>query len=337
MTLRRTDRVDVVLAAVEPGEELAPSLLGFRRELGDRGDLIVVTACESDVSERIRSIDAAARVVVCASGTLVPELWAAGLRSSEARFVATSTARMVPRTGRLQAMLDRLIETGAAGVGGPIEPSDELARFDRAVYLHRYLNYKSPCDVSDAFDPPGDNAMYRRDRLDRVRGSWSEGFWEVEVHRALRRLGDRLTFEASAGVIFMGGESRAPLLRVRIRHASRYAYERSRGCRRAMTIGRLGATPLVGPLLLGRVLKTMMKKGMRIAPWVGSAGDLIALKGAWTWGEFGGLVRALRGSRGDSRIDRTGTDARGSGDSRGVVRGREAKAERHEKTDAYSS
>jgi hypothetical protein len=337
MTMRRTDRVDVILAAVEPGAELAPSLIGFRRELGDQGELIVVTACAADVSERIRTIDPAARVVSCAPETLVPELWAEGLKCSEARFVATTTARMVPRTGLLQAMIDRLIETGAAGVGGPIEPSPTLARFDQAVYLHRYLNYKTPCEATDSFDPPGDNAMYRRDRLDRIRGSWSEGFWEVEVHRALRKLGERLTFEPSAGVIFTGGESRPPLLRARVRHASRYAYERTKDRRLGIRIGRLGATPLVGPLLLGRVWKTMMKKGMRTAPWAGSAGDLILLKAAWTWGEIGGLVRALGGSRGGSNEDGIRSDPRDSELFSGEVDRREGTAGIYEKENAYSS
>lgn len=337
MTMRRTERVDVILAAVEPGAELAPSLFGFRRELGDQGELIVVTACAADVSERIRSIDPAARVVSCRPGTLVPELWTEGLKRSDARFVATTTARMVPRTGLLQAMIDRLIETSAAGVGGPIEPSPTLARFDQAVYLHRYLNYKTPCEATDSFDPPGDNAMYRRDLLDMVRGSWSEGFWEVEVHRALRKLGERLTFEPSAGVTFMGGESRPPLLRVRVRHASRYAFERTKDRRLGIRIGRLGATPLVVPLLLGRVWKTMMKKGMRAAAWAGSAGDLILLNAAWTWGEIGGLVRALRGPRGGSNEDGIRSEPRDSELFSGDVDRREGAAEILEKENAYSS
>ena len=51
---------------------------------------------------------------------------------------------MIPARGWLDAMLARLEETGAAAVGGPIEPAEGLSATDRAVYLLRYVNYLRP-------------------------------------------------------------------------------------------------------------------------------------------------------------------------------------------------
>ena len=74
-----------------------------------------------------------------------PELWRDGLLATDADLVAFSTAQMIPRRGWLAALVDRLRSTtGAAGVGGPIEPGRASRATDRAVALLRYSGYFPP-------------------------------------------------------------------------------------------------------------------------------------------------------------------------------------------------
>ncbi len=143
-------------------------------------------------------------------GRLAPELWRDGLDATDAPLVAFSTAQMVPASGWLSALLDRLDETGAAVVGGPIEPASGLSAADRALYLLRYVNYLRPLPESGAVEPPGDNALYRRDRLRGLDAVWEDGFWEVEVHRRLRARGERLAMANEAAVEFRRGQSAWP-------------------------------------------------------------------------------------------------------------------------------
>src|SRR5262249_1150170 len=118
-------------------------------------------------------------------GLLAPELWRDGLRASDAPLVAFTTASMVPDPGWLDALLGRLEATGAAAAGGPIAPGERLSAADRAVYLLRYANYHPPLPATNAPQPPGDNALYRRDRLRGLEDLIDGGFWEAETHRRL--------------------------------------------------------------------------------------------------------------------------------------------------------
>ena len=178
-----TPRVAVIVACPESGPTVDASVATFLREVEGRGEVVAVGPSASRLAGQFPGL----RAVDRPSGWLVPELWRDGLRESDAELVAFSTSQMIPRNGWLDDLISALQRSGAAGVGGAIEPGLGLGAVDRAVYLQRYLNYAPP--VMLPARPSGENAIYRRSWLDEVQSSWAEGFWETEVQREIEGQG----------------------------------------------------------------------------------------------------------------------------------------------------
>ncbi len=289
MTEPPTEPIDVIVAATHAHEGLAASLDRFVAEAGPLGRVVVASPDEAPSATPHPSV----RWVRSRQCRLAPELWRDGLLTSEAPLVAFSTSQMTPSAGWLSALLATLRESGAAGVGGPIEPALGLSATDRAVALLRYSAYFPPLPDLGRGSPPGENALYRRDRLLEVESSWADGFWEVEVQRALVARGHGLAMGRSAVVAFGGGTGLASMARQRFAHARRYGRSRSSGLGLGRRLLRAASAPLVPPLLFARIARALQARGMAARPWLPALPALAALASAWAVGEASG---ALEGS-----------------------------------------
>jgi hypothetical protein len=210
---------------------------------------------------------------------LVPELWREGLRAVDADLVAFSTTQMVPRVGWLRALVGRLDESAAWGVGGAIAAGHPLGAVDRAVYLQRFLNYGPGMALPAR--PSGENALYRRDRLAEVEDAWSEGFWEAEVHRRLEGRGATWAAEPSAVVDYAGSTRLGEIARQRVAHARRFGAGRGLVAR----LVRGMAAPVVPAVLLGRAGRGLVRRRMDLGPWLGALPSFLVIAGAWAAGE----------------------------------------------------
>jgi hypothetical protein len=281
----------IVVALTDPARpHLGASLARFAEEAGPFGEVLLVNASGSSKGVELAAQYANVRVIRRPLGRLAPTLWRDGLLATEADLVAFSTAQMVPCRGWIEALKVRMQQTGAAGVGGPIVPGPGLSATDQAVALLRYVNYfPSLLDPAET-DPPGDNALYRRDRLMDVESSWIDGCWEVEVHEALRDRGELLAMDDRAVVTFVGGVGFASMAAQRFRHARRYAIGRSTGLGAMARLARVAAAPLVPPLLCLRIVKALRARRMALAPRLPALLPLIGLASAWAIGEGVGTL-----------------------------------------------
>ena len=279
--------ITVVLASIESKATIAASVRGFLDELGSRGRVLVADASRDGSAACVPS---GVEVTSHAPGTLAPELWREGLVRSNSDLVAFSTTQMMPRDGWLDGLLARLNSSEASGVGGPIAAGSGLSAVDRALYLLRYASYLPPVPESSMFAPPGDNAIYRRADLDAIDSSWRDGFWEVEVHSALRAIGKSVTMASGAIVVFAGGCRFRSALSHRLAHARRYGAGRSEGLGLAARLGRSLASPLVPPLLLTRIVRNLRSRGEPLGDWVSAMPYLGALLATWSFGEAWGTV-----------------------------------------------
>ena len=278
--------LSIVIARVGPSRHFDESVNGFLHELDGRGRILVMDAEEDAWSHESKAV----RVISCPRGSLAPELWRDGLNQSSSHLVAFTTAQMIPRAGWLTAMRDALHHTDAAGVGGPIAPGDSLSNLDRALYLLRYANYLPPVPETDAFDPPGDNAIYRRDRLVGLEVSWKTGFWEVDVHRHLRARGQTLACAQNAIIDFHGGGAFASSLAHRLIHAQNYGAGRFSNQSVISRLARSAIAPAVPPLLLSRILGNLKKRNEPIGPWLPALPHLGLLLAVWSAGEATGAL-----------------------------------------------
>ena len=187
--------------------------------------------------------------------------------------------------------------------------------------LLRYSGYFPPLpDRPRGSSPPGDNALYRRDRLMEVESSWADGFWEVEVHRALRDRGEILAMAEDAVVTFEGGVGLSSMIRQRWAHARRYGAGRSKGLGTMARLARVAACPMVPPLLLGRIWRPCGRegwpRGALAAGLAGPGGPGLGLgDGRGGRGRLAAVSRRARGigrARREPRPDGTGHRMAGS-------------------------
>ena len=279
-------RVTVIVAAIDARATVAASLRGFAEEVRGRGDVLLVDSSSDDTPERAgRLALPGVRIVHASAGRLVPHLWHIGIEATDTPLVALSTAQMVPQPGWFEALLDRLEETGAAAVGGPIEPAPGLARLDQAVYLQRYVNYLRPLGQGRLVEPPGDNALYRRDRLDGLEPLLSGGFWESEVHRVLRGRGEVLAMTDDAVLRFHGGALRSRVTGQRHRHARQFGAQRAARMGDVERLVRTLAVPVVPWVLLHRIKSALAGRGEPLGHWLPALPWLGLLLAAWSTGE----------------------------------------------------
>ncbi|HEV3122106.1 MAG TPA: glycosyltransferase [Isosphaeraceae bacterium] len=296
-----SQRVAVVVAAASGAAQARAGLRAFAAELRGRGELVFVCR-EADVAMAEVTGPALAPITVRASQAhLVPELWLEGYRATDAPLVAFSTTAMSPRAGWLDALLETLVSTDAAAVGGPIAPASYLAPFDRAVYLHRFARYLPPISQHVFVDPPGENCLFRRDRLEQIESCFEKGFWEADVHRHLRSHGDRLAMAAGAVVEFQGGAHRLATWKQRVAHAQLYAQSRMKHWTRAESLARALFAPAVPAVLLARIVRQLIARREPLFHWLPAVPDLLLLLAAWSGAEAFELARGVRSARSGSR------------------------------------
>jgi hypothetical protein len=280
----------IILAAIDARSTVEASAAAFLEAAGPHDVVVLADASRDGTADAVERLLPRVHVVRGSPGSLAPELWAAGLAATTTDLVAFSTAQMVPCSGWLAALKARLHNEGAAGVGGPIAPAARLRPLDRALYLLRYARYLPPVPASDRFEPAGDNALYRRDQLERVRHAWSDGFWEVVVHRELRAAGATIADAPAAVVTFQGAVPFAATLRHRFAHARKFGQDRARQSGRCLRLARVALAPAVPALLLSRIVRSLSSHREPLSLWFAALPQLALLLWTWAIGEAVGAV-----------------------------------------------
>lgn len=223
---------------------------------------------------------------------LVPELWRDGIHRARADRVALVTTQCIPS----QDWIDRLLEAdlGAhVGVGGAIDLSLSCAAPQRAVYLLRFSSFSSQRAPGVVADIAADNAVYRTAAIKAHGDLLEEGFWEPSFHRRFAREGLSLKFDPALLVTYRGAEQPSDFRRMRFTHGREYGSSRGKAVTGLRRLGFLAASPLLAPLILGRVVARALprpphRQALPTAlPW------LAIFTVAWSLGETRGYLDAL--------------------------------------------
>lgn len=224
---------------------------------------------------------------------LVPEQWRDGIDDANGEIVCLTISVMRPSSDWLEAAWR--LSRDADAVGGAIEPGDGLRLRDWAEYFCRYARDMLPFATRETVELPGDNAVYRRDALTATHDVFREGFWELEVNRALRDKGYRLVH--SPELVVHQGRSAGFGAFVRQRLAHGRIYGRQRGARfsTARNAAGIPAAAFVPFVLLTRTYRQVLSRRRLRLRLIAATPALLAFDIAWAVGEAAGHVDSLRG------------------------------------------
>ena len=281
--------VTVVIGSNAPPERLAACL----EALEPQRDGVEVLVHEGEASpSELRQRFPWARFAL-APGALVPHHWRDGIDAASCELVALTISQMIPAPDWI-ATIRRELADGDV-VGGAIDPGAGLRIVDWAEYFCRYARDLRPFERRNTIDLPGDNAAYRRSRLEAVRESYRDGFWEPDVHRALAALG--VPLPQTPELLVHQGRSAGftAFARQRMQHGR--AYGRQRGVRFSRLRNALGlvAWPLVPVLMTFRVVQLIARKGRFRSRLVVALPAVFVLNVVWALAEARGHLDVLRG------------------------------------------
>jgi hypothetical protein len=187
--------------------------------------------------------------------------------------------------GWLEALVGP-VEREGGFAGGPVETSTpSLAAF--ALFLVEYGALLPP--VADAGAVLAVNAAYDRRALDACAAVWADGFYDNEVHDALRAAGQVPRVAAGATV---RTDLRWPLWRALVhlfQGGVRYGAYRRRRWGPVQRLLRVLAAPVVPAVLIARLAGRVAARRPRLLPrLVLALPYLLCLVGSWSAGELTG-------------------------------------------------
>ncbi len=290
----RSKELSIVVAANGAPGSVARCLAALEPQ-SDVGSDVEVIVCEATPSDdAVRTLFPFARFET-RPGLLVPELWRTGIELSTGVIVALTISPMEVADDWVAVIRDRLGGSVDA-LGGAIDAGAGLRLADWAEYFCRYATDMPPFPTHESLDLPGDNAAYRRERLDEVRDSWRDGFWEPEVHRALKERGATLVHDAALLVRQGRSAGFGVFCRQRLVHGREYGRQRGLRFSRPRNLVGITLSFVVPWLLLARAGRRVFARGRHRARFIASLPLLLVFDIAWALGEARGHLDALRSS-----------------------------------------
>jgi hypothetical protein len=282
-------RVTVVIASNAPPERLRVCL----EALEPQRDGVEVRVHEDAPSPGVLRTRFPWATFTTTPGALVPHHWRDGIDAGRGEIVALTIAQMVPAPDWIAAIV-REFDRGDV-VAGAIDPGDGLRIVDWAEYFCRYSRDMRPFSERETLDLPGDNAAYRRERLESVQDAYRDGFWEPEVHRLLAA--DGVALRQTPDVVVQQGRSAGfrAFVAQRRRHGRAHGQQRGARFSRARNVLAVLTSPLVPLVMTWRIVRLVRAKGGARRRLVAALPAVLAFNVVWAASEALGHADALRG------------------------------------------
>ena len=254
--------------------------------------LVCFAAEESDVPRICHGRPV--HLVPGARSALIPELWRDGIAAALGDRVALSIGHCRPAADWVSKLRHADLGTFAA-VGGALENEPESDALGWAVYILRYARFSPPFASVETGDLPGDNALYDRRALLPHAPAFADGFWEPEIHALLLKEGRRLLLDPTLVSVHANGYRALSFAKQRLRHGSRFGFDRARSMSLPRALAQIALYPLVPAVFGAKVISQAWKRPNLRAHLPSALPHLALFINAWSLGELGGTARAVVG------------------------------------------
>jgi glycosyltransferase involved in cell wall biosynthesis len=261
----------------------------MRSASGKSVEVIVVDASRDRTAEIVRADYPSVRLFSMPAGSLAPELWSRGLSEAKGSAVAFTTGHFVVPHSWL-SNLSSALDANTAGAGGSFALDAGGSLVDAAIYFLRYSAFfpRTTTVSEHAPEISSDNSMYQRSALTKYAHAIDGGFWEVELHHALRADGARLAIVPDATILFAKSFPLSVISKHRFAHGKHFGQWRVSTGTSALRIA--AASPLVPFALLFRATRRVREARGNSMLLALCSPIFLWLAACWAAGEVAGAL-----------------------------------------------
>ena len=282
--------VSVVIASVNGLPAIGECLEALTHQDGGvEAEIVVVDRCGEETRSALRARFPSAQVVAADAGASIPALRALGMARARGRMVAILEDHCNVGPGWLQAVA-RQQQAGALAVGGAVENGSVLRSVDWAAFFCEYARFMPPVPRGVVPGITGNNSVYDRGLLERLGPAARAEVWESFLHQRIRALGVPFHSDPDLIVIHKKSFGYVEFLTQRYHYSRSFAGARLQGAPWWKRLGYACATPLLPPVLMGRIAGAVAGKRRHVGRFVGSSPVLATFLVSWAWGEAVGAL-----------------------------------------------
>jgi len=281
-----------IVVAVQHAQKNLPEII---RKLNPAGSIDVeYIFCATDDDPDTGTLVAGfenVRVINSLHGSLIPVLWADGIKQAQAEKVALSTAHCIPADNWVEKLLTADM-TDTPAIGGVIENDPAASARDWAIYFLRYISFTPVQKKRQVVEIAADNALYRRADILQHEDLLNIGFWEPSFHARFRQAGLKLELDPGISVLHKNCYNSGQFFGQRLAHGKEFGLARARLISTAKRMLLIVLSPLLPVLFLKKIVSAVMQHGgynsklIKASPW------LIFFLMAWGLGEAKGYLAA---------------------------------------------
>jgi hypothetical protein len=252
-------------------------------------DVVVVDRAGEATRVTIRAQFPRVRVVAMEHGAPLPEMRGRGVAEARGGMIAVLGEHLRPASSWLRAIREAQAQ-GRDVIGGPVDNRGGASAAEWAFFLSEYGRFMPPLPEVPVTMVAGSNCAYRRSALERVGALSGRALWDGDLAAQLSAAG--MDVGCDAGLVARN-EKRLDLFRLlsQRHHCSRTgAAHRSAGWPAWKRAAFALAAPILPPLLLARIARTVLARRRCRRELLRALPHLIAVCVVWAFGEAVGVL-----------------------------------------------
>jgi len=282
--------LSIVVAAAHARQLVVECLKSIESQIGWRSIEVLVVTNSADDARIVRERFPAFTLVETPDARLVQNLWGAGVMRARGRIFALTAATCVPDAQWVEETLKAHTEYHSA-IGGAVELAPNAGLLDSAMYFVRYTPCMLPFDEEHTA-VPSENGSYKRAAIaDQMNWIAANGFWEQNVNEHLRSQMRSLKANPRSIVYVKQSHTFGGFMRHQFVHGRLLGQARATRHAGIKRLLYLAASPAIPLIRLSRIIRPLLAKKRRVAPFFLSLPLIVWFLICGAIGEVAGMAR----------------------------------------------
>jgi hypothetical protein len=230
------------------------------------------------------------RWVEASSGCTVPRMRSLGIGECHGDIVALLEDDCIVESGWRAAVLTAHL-THDVAIGGAVEPGPYKRSLDWGVYFSDYGRFMLPLPAGRVTALPGNNTSYKRAALRQLSPELAHEFAETFVHWSWERAQLPMRADQTVRVRNVHSWTILDVTLIPYHHGRSFAAQRMANRRLWRRLMRVGVTPIVPVVKVGRIIGQTLSRKRLIGPLVRALPWIVLFATSWSIGESIGYLR----------------------------------------------